>query len=129
MAKAEVTQLFDAFASDAASYGAENLFLARRDEGYVGDPKEFRFSSIYARRFPTYQHELLLNYIEEYSKLPHERLQRRLTPKEADWMQHEAKKLYKQELGHIRSEKKSTTRLDAEIAEVLGTRKGRKAAR
>jgi hypothetical protein len=118
--KAEIVQLFSDLASNAESYGAENLFLARRDEGYIGDPKEFRFSHIYARRLPTYKHELLVDYIEEYSKTPHDRLQRRLTEREAGWMRREAKKLYAQE-EHAGSEKTSK-RLDAEIANALAKR-------
>ena len=69
--KADVTKLFDHFADNAESYGAENLYLARRDEGYDGDPKEFRFSEIYARRIPTYKHELIVDYIDEASTSPH----------------------------------------------------------
>jgi hypothetical protein len=112
--KGEVLDLFDQFVADAESYGAENLYLARQDEGYVGDPKEFRFSHVYARRLPTYKHELLLDYIEEYSRIALDRLRRRLMAKEADWMRSKAKKLYEEESSRSRgagSEKKSARQL------------------
>jgi len=120
--KAEVVKLFEHFADDAESYGAENLYLARRDEGYVGDPKEFRFSEIYARRIPTYKYELIGDYIDEASKSPHERLGRRLTAAEADWMRRKAKKLYDEESPYAHAagaRKKSARQLDAEIADAL----------
>lgn len=128
--KKEVVELFNDFVTDAESYGAENLFLARRDEGYVGDPKEFRFSHVYARRLPMYKHELIVDYIDESSRLPHDRLRRRLrrrlTDKEADWMRREAKRIYAEELAHVSgSEKKSAAQLDAEIAEALNKRNKR----
>jgi hypothetical protein len=119
--KANVADLFDHFANDAESYGAENLYLARRDEGYVGDPKEFRFSEIYARRIPMYKYELIVDYIDEAAKSPHEKLGRRLTAAEANWMRREAKKLYEEEFSHAPAgaKKKRARQLDVEIADAL----------
>jgi hypothetical protein len=45
--KHEIVDLFGYLADSAESYGTENLYLARHEEGYVGDPKEFRFSDVY----------------------------------------------------------------------------------
>jgi len=98
----DVVAAFEHMASDAESYGAENLFLARRDEGYAGDPKEFRFSEIYARRLPTYVYELLTEYIEQYARIPHDRLGRKLTPKEVDWMTREASRIRDAEVRALR---------------------------
>jgi hypothetical protein len=89
----DVAAVFSSLADNAEAYGAENLSLARRDEGYTGDPKEFRYSVIFARRLPTYKYELLVDYIEEYRLHPHERLGRLLTAKEAIWMEQEARRI------------------------------------
>ena len=89
----DVANVFTTLANNAEAYGAENLSLARRDEGYTGDPKEFRYSAIFARRLPTYKYELLVDYIEEHRKSPHDRLGRVLTAKEAEWMLREAAKI------------------------------------
>ena len=89
----DVAAVFANLADNAEAYGAENLALARRDEGYTGDPKEFRYSEIFARRLPTYKYELLVDYIEEYRTSPHDRLGRALTAKEAEWMLREASKI------------------------------------
>lgn len=90
---ADVVATFANMADNAEAYGAENLFLARRAEGYMGNPKEFRFSEIFARRLPTYKYELLVDYIDEHRKIPHDRLGRAFTSKEADWMHSEAAKI------------------------------------
>ena len=122
--KKEIVDLFGYFTDNAESYGAENLFLARHDEGYVGDPKEFRFSAVYARRLPAYKHELIVDYIEDAGRSSHERLGRRLTSKEADWLRREANKLYQEERAHAQgTEKKSAAKLDGEIAKALARSK------
>lgn len=86
----------------------ENLSLAKRDEGYTGDPKEFRFSEIFARRLPTYKYERLIDHIDEcQERAPkevgdrHFSLGRRLTEKEADWMRQEARKIYDDERDYV----------------------------
>lgn len=89
----DVAAVFANLADNAEAYGAENLSLARRDEGYTGDPKEFRYSAIFARRLPTYKYELLVDYIEEHRKSPHDLLGRVLTANEAAWMQRKAAKI------------------------------------
>ena len=89
----EVVALF-AYLEDLAEAGArENLFYARAEEGYVGDPKAFRQSEIWGRRLPDYKQTLLVDYIDEATSSPHERLGRRLTDKEASWMQREASRI------------------------------------
>lgn len=106
----EVAALFAHLADIAESEGAENLSLAKRDEGYAGDPKEFRFSEIFARHLPTYKHERLVERIEECQQYAptssldlHHGLGRALTEKEADWMRSEARKIYDEERRHIES--------------------------
>ena len=86
----DVVEAFNRMVNDAAAYGAENLFWDRRRRGYTGDPKEFRFSEVFASNLPTYKYELLIEYIEQYGKRPHEGLGRRLMSDEMDWMRHEA---------------------------------------
>jgi hypothetical protein len=122
--KKEIVALFDELASDADAGASENLFLARGALGYVGDPMEFRFSSIYATQHPSAKNELIHDYVEEYSRLPHSRLRRPLTTKEADWLRDEANKLLKEERAYIKAalsarEPKSGRQLDAEIADAL----------
>ena len=95
----------DAFASmvdNAEVYGAENLVLAQRALGYTGDRMEFRFSDIFARQFPSAKYELLVDYIDEYRRHPHDRLGRKLTDREAAQMGNEARKIYDEEVAHIR---------------------------
>lgn len=98
----EIIKLFERLASDAESYGAENLFLARRDEGYTGDPKEFRFSTTYARRLPSYKYELLVDYIDERHRLPDDVLGRKLAEAEASWMLQQAARLRDEERATFR---------------------------
>lgn len=127
--KAEIVELFNDFAADAETDASEDLFLGRLSLGYVGDPMEFRASSIYARRLPGEKSARIHDYVAEYSKSPHNRLRRPLTAKEADWMLREADKLYKDELAHVTSvlaaheasghTTKRGRQLDVEIAEAL----------
>lgn len=98
----DVVDLFTQLVSNAEAYGSENLYLARRDEGYTGDPKEFRYGEIYARRLPAYKYELIIDYIDEYNKRPHEKLGRKLTAAEADWMRSEASKIQDDEQRSLR---------------------------
>lgn len=99
----EVTAAFASMVESAETDGAENLFLARRDEGYTGDPKEFRFSVIFARRLPSYKHERIVDYIEQYSQHPHDRLGRKLTASEASRLQQEASKMREEETVYLRA--------------------------
>lgn len=128
----EIVDLLKDFIDNAEVDGAENLYLARHEEGYVGDPKEFRFSEIFARRLPTYKHERIVEYIDEARRLPPPRLRRRLTDKEADWLLREVGKIKEEEQAHIAKalpmpnvskKKKRAKQLDAEIAETLARRK------
>lgn len=96
-----VLAVFESMADNAETDGGENLFLGQRDLGYTGDPKEFRFSKIFARRIPGAKYERLVEIIDEHSQRPHTRLGRVFTPKEAAWMHSEARKIYDDERRHI----------------------------
>lgn len=97
----DVVKLFEHMADVAEAGGAENLSLGQGSLGYSGDPKEFRFSEIFARRLPSAKHERLLEMIDEYSAHPYRLLGRKLTAKEAEWLRREAKKIYEEERQHI----------------------------
>ena len=99
----DITAAFASMVESAETDAAENLFLARRDEGYTGEPKEFRFSNVYARRLPSYKHERIVDYIEQYSQHPHDRLGRTLTTSEADQLLKEASKIRDEELAYLRA--------------------------
>ena len=98
----KLCQVWTRMVEDAETDGAENLFLSRGDEGYTGDPKEFRFSAIFARRIPCYKYERLVDYIEQYGEHPHEHLGRALTAREADRLLKEAGRIRDEELTHAR---------------------------
>lgn len=95
---ANVRAVFDWFVELAEIEGAENLVLARRDEGYTGDKMEFRFSDIFGKRFPAYKYERLIDLITEAERLVYTGaadIGRKLTSKEAEWMSREASAILK----------------------------------
>lgn len=96
-----VLAVFESMVDNAETEGGENLSLGQRGLGYTGDPKEFRFSKIFASRIPGAKYERLVEIIEEHSQRPHDRLGRVFTPKEAAWMLAEARKIYGDERRHI----------------------------
>lgn len=100
----EAVALFEYLADNAEAYGRENLSYARREEGYTGDPKEFRYSEIWAARLPDYKHTLLVDYIDEAYEKPHARLGRKLTQKEQEWMGREATKMFHDEMRFVRED-------------------------
>jgi hypothetical protein len=99
----DVAAVFGDMVDNAVTEGGENLVLGQRGLGYTGDPKEFRFSKIFAIRIPGAKYERLVEIIEEHSQRPHDRLGRVFTPKEAAWMRSEARKIYDDELRHTAS--------------------------
>lgn len=93
-----VRALFDWFVELAEIEGTENLVLAQRAEGYTGDRMEFRFSSIFGKRFPAYKYERLIDLITEAERLVYTGaadIGRKLTSKEAEWMSREASAILK----------------------------------
>lgn len=99
----DVSAAFASMVDNAEADAAENLFLGRRNLGYTGDPKEFRFSPLFARLIPGAKHDRLLEIIEEHSQHPHRRLGRTLTASEANRLLKEAGKIYNEELALARA--------------------------
>jgi hypothetical protein len=57
--------IFERLESNADVDASENLFLARKEFGYNGDPKEFRFSEIYAREHPRAKRDRFNELLDE----------------------------------------------------------------
>jgi hypothetical protein len=97
----EVIAAFNDMADTAESNAGENLYLGRRELGYTGDSKDFRFSDLCARQLPGEKYAGLIGTIDEARVLSTNPLGRKLTDKEAEWMRREAKKIYEEERQHI----------------------------
>jgi hypothetical protein len=99
----DVAAAFADMAERAEIEAGENLYLGRGALGYTGDPREFRFSALFGTSLPSAKYDRLVEIVDEYSAHPHDRLGRKLTQKEADWMRAEAKKTLEDERLYIQS--------------------------
>lgn len=97
----DLSAAFAAMAEEAESDAGENLYLGRRALGYMGDPKEFRFSEIFARHLPGEKYNRLVEIITEFRRRAHDRLRRPLTGREADRLEQEARKIRDEEIAYL----------------------------